>query len=533
MERYVTRKQMQQIDALTIQEAGIPSLVLMERAALSVAEQIQKMVFPQDGRILSVCGCGNNGADGLAVARILALRGYQTEVLFAGDPGRATSEWTVQHQILKKLGIPCVGVSSLLLPAGSGHGGQDELEPVEGNRNRIYEYIKSEGTGLIVDAIFGIGLSRSVGGIYAALIEAVNESECPVVSVDIPSGVNADNGAVENIAVKADATITFGVRKTGQILYPGTEYCGQLQVAEIGFAPFALERADFRAQSCTLEDLKQRLGPRPQNSHKGTFGRILVIAGSPLMAGAAIFSARAAYRMGCGLVKIHTVEENRICMHQSVPEAILSVYNPQAYSMEQLEKDCDWADVIVCGPGMGQNPPADRILQYLFYHTRVPLVLDADALRVLAGHPDWYEALSRRMILTPHPGEMSALCGVSVKELEGDRLKQAESFAGKYGCICLLKGSRTVIADENQSLYINLSGCDAMATAGSGDVLTGILAGFLAEGLDPVEAAVFGALFHGKAGEKAARRLESRSVMASDLVESIVEVWKDLLGSTC
>lgn len=509
MEYYVNHVQMKAADTYSIRETGIPSLVLMERAALSVAELIMKHFLPEDGRVLSVCAMGNNGADGMAAARILALKGYRTAVLLVGNQEKATEEWKVQRGILEKLGIPCTFMT-------------------DGNRETVSEYIKAEKTSVLIDALFGIGLTRNVSGFYAELIEAMNESGIPAASVDIPSGIDSDNGKIAGAAVRAWATVTFGWKKPGQIFYPGAEYCGMLQVCEIGFAPEALEKAGYEAFGYTKADLRRLAGPRPADSHKGTFGKILVIAGSESMAGAAVFSARAAYRMGCGLVKIHTVRENRICMHQMVPEAILSLYDSEACDMELLCQDCQWADVIVFGPGMGQKPHVDRMLEYLLTACRRPMIIDADGLRTLARHREWYHLLTDRMILTPHLGEMSALTGLTIPEIQEDPVKTACDFAECYGCICVLKGARTVAAQKDLPYYLNTSGCSAMATAGSGDVLTGVLAGFLAEGHCSAEAASLGVYLHGLAGEAASGKYGDRAVMATDLIESIGDVWQEI-----
>lgn len=509
MEYYVNHVQMKAVDTYSIRNTGIPSLVLMERAALSVAELVMEHFAPEDGRILSVCAMGNNGADGMAAARILALRGYRTAVLFAGNREKATEEWNIQLGILEKLGIPCTFVS-------------------DSNGKTVFEYINTEKTQVLIDGLFGIGLTRKVTGVYAELIDAMNESGIPVVSVDIPSGIDSDSGKIAGTAVKAWVTVTFGRKKTGQIFYPGAEYCGMIKVCEIGFAPEALEKAGYDAFGYTKSDLRHLVRPRPADSHKGTFGRILIIAGSETMAGAAVFSARAAYRMGCGLVKIHTVRENRVCMHQMVPEAILSLYDGENYDMELLRRDCEWADVVVFGPGMGQKSHVHQILEYLLTSCRCPMVFDADGLRVLSGHREWYCLLSDRMILTPHMGEMAALTGAEIPEIQKNPAKTACDFAERFECICVLKGARTIVAQKGQPCYLNTSGCSAMATAGSGDVLTGVLAGFLAEGHSCSEAASLGVYLHGLAGEAAAGKYGNRAVMATDLTESIGDVLKEI-----
>lgn len=509
MEYYVNHKQMKEIDSGSIEKTGIPSMVLMERAALSVAEYIMQHFSPVQGRICSVCGMGNNGADGIAAARILFLKGYQTEILLFGDPKKATGEWKEQLSIINNLNIPCVFLQ-------------------ESNGEILTEYIKVKAPAAFIDGLFGIGLTRDISGNYKLLIEEMNQSGIPVIAVDIPSGVRAGDGKIAGAAVKAEATVTFGRKKVGQILYPGAGYCGKLLVKEIGFAPDAIVDAGYDAFGFeNRSEVCRYLKKRPADSHKGTFGRILVIAGCETMVGAAVFSAGAAYRMGCGLVKLRSLVCNKACLHQMIPEAILSLYRPEA-PLDHLKEDCDFADVIVFGPGIGQEQYVDEMLFYILKETKKPLVLDADGLRVLARHRDWYGFLSERVIVTPHLGEMSALTGRDIQEIKENPILCAKDFSDSSSSICVLKGARTVVAKKNQPCYINTSGCSAMATAGSGDVLTGIIAGFLAEKHPAAEAAMLGVFIHGLAGEYAAEKLGERAVMATDLMEAIGPVFREL-----
>lgn len=509
MEYYVNHEQMKEIDFGSIEKAGIPSMVLMERAALSVAEYMMQQFSPSQGRICSVCGMGNNGADGIAAARILFLKGYSTEILLSGDPERATDEWKRQFTIIKNLKIPYGFLQ-------------------KSNGEILIEYIKSEVPAAFIDGLFGIGLTREITGNYKLLIEEMNQSGIPVIAVDIPSGVRAGDGRIAGVAVKADATVTFGRKKVGQILYPGADYCGKLIVKEIGFAPDAIADAGYDAFGFeNRNEISRCLKKRPADSHKGTFGRILVIAGCETMVGAAVFSAGAAYRTGCGLVKLRSLACNKACLHQMIPEAVLSLYHPED-PLDHLKEDCDFADVIVFGPGIGQERYVDEMLLYILKETEKPIVLDADGLRILARHRDWYEFLSERVILTPHLGEMSALTGWDIQEIKENPFLCVKEFSDISRSICVLKGARTIVAKKNQPCYINTSGCSAMATAGSGDVLTGIIAGFLAEKHASFEAAVLGVSVHGLAGEHAAEKLGERAVMATDIMEAIGPVFREL-----
>lgn len=554
MEYFTDHIQMKAIDTWSIQKVGIPSMVLMERAALTVAEEIEKRIQPEAGLILSLCGTGNNGADGLAAARILSIKGFRTAAVYAGNADHATQEWSTQKGILDKMGIPCLSWQEFYRLAGeedASNGAEAAGRGASGNPFRK--------AAVVIDALFGIGLTRDVKGDYAAIIDLLNRSGTYVASVDIASGVFAGTGQIGGTAVRADLTVTFGRKKVGQILYPGADYCGELICREIGFAPEAYERAGFAAAGWTDRDMEAYRKPRPANSHKGTFGKILIIAGCRSMAGAAVFSARSAYRMGAGLIKIHTPYANSQTMFQMVPEAIMSFYeeplgdtssrayaagcgkedgtdyenqygaphDPAAiYDTEKLREEILWADVIVFGPGIGRGPHTDLILDVLLDQCPAQgksLVIDADGLRTLAAHPDWYRRLNGRMILTPHLGEMAGLTGRTVSEISRDLIGAADTFAAEHGCILVLKSARTITASpaEDQKPMINTSGCSAMATAGSGDVLTGVIAGLLAEGYDPFESASMGAYIHGRAGQAAAEGKNERAVMASDIIEGL------------
>jgi NAD(P)H-hydrate epimerase len=308
MKKVVNAVQMKQIDSYSIHTIKIPSLVLMEQAAKAVAKCVKKHV-KKGKKVLVVCGMGNNGADGIAAGRMLFNWGYEVSIFCIGNRSHATPEWQTQEEIAKNLGIPFVS----------------EISKVD----------------VMIDAIFGIGLSREITGEYAKVVEEINQSEALKVSVDIASGVNASDGSILGLAVRADYTVTFGYQKIGMILYPGLSYSGKVVVADIGFPKVSLEQVNVKTQCVEDKDLKILSSLRPQDSHKGTFGKVLVIAGSLNMAGAAVFSAKAAYRMGSGLVKVYTPKENRIMIQNLVPEAILSTYE------NDLLEELKWASVVV------------------------------------------------------------------------------------------------------------------------------------------------------------------------------------------
>ena len=474
MKKIVNASQMKKIDEYSIQTIKIPSVVLMEEAARAVVKCIESQIS-KDRKIIAVCGSGNNGADGIATARILYNKGYQVGLYLVGKEESATKEWKLQREIAKNLQVPVV--------------------------NSI------ENADVIIDGIFGIGLSREVTGNYAKLIEDINKLNTLVVSVDIASGIDASTGKVMGVAIRANNTVTFGCSKIGMHLYPGKEYSGKVFVEDIGFPPI----------SCIEDsDLMFLSGLRPNNSHKGTFGKVLIIAGSLNMAGAAVFSAKSAYRMGSGLVKVYTPKENRIIIQNLVPEAILSTYKSDVTKKEILE-ELSWASVVVLGPGLGTDKAAKKITETVVKNCKVPLVIDADALRNLAEIENYKDLLKSHMILTPHMGELSALTNLSISEVIEKKLELVTSFP----CTCIAKDASSVIGNEKGDVYINTSGCSALATAGSGDVLTGIIAGLLAYSIEPTFAAALGAFIHGKLGEVAGSKLGEAFVMATDLINNI------------
>lgn len=502
MQHLATGIQMKAVDRYTIEEIGIPSMVLMERAALLVAEEIEKRM-PEAGRVLCVCGVGNNGADAVAAGRMLFLHGWQTTLLMVGAAEKATKECARQLAIAKKLGLE---------PAAWGDAmpeGQKDFDAV-------------------IDGLFGVGLCREVSGIYRQAVEFINETDAFTIAVDIPSGIHADTGAVMGAAVRADLTVTFGWNKTGMALYPGREYAGQVHVGDIGFPAQAYEVAGGHIFTYDREDLK-RVPKRPAYSNKGTFGKVLVAAGSLGMSGAAYLSGLAAYRMGAGLVRILTVEENRKVIQALLPEAIVTTYDPLEMEeggpkvLTMLEEACNWASVVVLGPGLGRDAYVKTLVEQIMANASSPLIMDADALNTVAEFPYLTGYYTDNVIITPHLGEMSRLTGMEIGKIRMDLVDAAASYAGTHGITCILKDAATVAAGQGEDIYINSSGNSGMATGGSGDVLTGVIAGLLAGGMDIWEASVLGVYLHGLAGDRAAKRLGERAMLARDIIEGLGE----------
>lgn len=490
MQYIVDAAGMQQIDKATIDTIGIPSMVLMERAALGVTEVVCDLTS-KDTRSLVVVGTGNNGGDGLAVARQLRERGYKPTILIIGEREKASDSFLQQLRIVENLHIPVVVET-------------DDQE---------YD--------VIVDAIFGVGLTREVTGPYREAIEKINQSSSLIISIDVPSGVDSSSGQIMGCCVKAHHTITFGYLKRGLVLYPGSEMSGNIHIESAGFPDHLVDHISPQYLAYTKADIKELLPKRKAYSNKGTYGRVCIYAGAKNMAGAAYLSGLAAYEAGCGLVKICTVEENRDIIQTLLPEAILETYEENTDFKELIERNNQWAQVVVFGPGMGENTVTAIMLEQLMKSSRIPCIIDADGLNLLSLHLEWLKQAKAAIILTPHIKEMSRLTNKQVTDITKRLVETAESFSQEHNVITILKDARTIVSDGLDHAYINISGNPGMATAGAGDVLTGILGGFLAQGMSPLSAARLGVYIHGLAGDEAKKCLGTYSLKARDIASSI------------
>ena len=507
MRHIVTAAQMKARDQYTITEIGVPSSVLMERASYAIAEEVLSYLEQsgRTGRVLCVCGSGNNGGDGAACARILHMKGIRADLYLAGKEDHFTDEMKLQVSICRKLGI-------------------EEIR-----KSTFAEY------DVIVDALFGIGLSRDIEGSYADVIGRINASRAFVLSADIASGIHADTGHVMGCAVQADVTVTMQLPKPGMLLYPGADYSGRIVVAEIGIADLwnddpwkpKKDRRDEegpRIYCLDDSDIPSYLPKRIASGNKGTFGKVLVIAGSRNMSGAAYFSALSSMRMGAGMVRVITVEANREIIQRELPEALLTTYNDIVEAEDAIDKNLDWADVICMGPGPGTSTMSEGIVKHVLENSVLPLVLDADGLNCLYGNTALIREYRGMVFLTPHMGEMGRLVGRTIAELKKDPISAAANLATACDAVCVLKDARTCTALPNGKVFVNTSGNDGMATAGSGDVLSGILAGLLAQHCDVLAAAPLAVYIHGKAGDIAAGEDGRRNVIASDIIAQLKNV---------
>lgn len=504
----LTSAEMKASDKAAIEEYGIGSMVLMERAALQTVQIILDR-YGTDSYVGVMAGSGNNGGDGIAIARILQEHGVRAEINMVGEPSKLSPESAAQLETAKKLNIP------------------------------IYYGVEHTLYDVIVDAIFGIGLTRNVEGKYRKAVEAVNASKAKVVAVDIPSGVNTDDGTIMGCAVKADITVTFAYRKLGLMLYPGASCAGEVVCVPIGI-PGAVT-ANKRTGVVTFTDWKKDLHfpERSPSGNKGTFGKVLLVAGSRNMGGACFLSALSAYRTGAGMVRIFTAAQNREALIKKLPEAIVDTYHDGTGSditkeeTDTLLSGLEWADIVAVGPGISVSEKAKMILGSLLVHCDKPLVVDADALNLLARNAGLlklfafgYRKSDNDVIFTPHLGEFSRLMQCPVAEIKKDMIASCKAYTRKYDVSLVCKDARTLVSKRGKLTYLNASGNDGMATAGSGDVLTGIIAGLLAQGYSGFEAAVMGTYAHGLAGDLARQKTSAYYIMAQDIIQALGEIEK-------
>ena len=489
-----TGEQMRRADLYTIEEIGVPSMVLMERAALEVVRCMEEEQL-DFRKVLVICGSGNNGGDGYAIARLLHLKGHDVAIFFAGNSQKRSEENAQQAKIAAHYEIP------------------------------VITNLGTEEYSVIIDALFGTGLKREVTGHYREVLCSVNQMAGKKVAVDLPSGIHDTTGARMGIAFCADLTVAIAFPKRGLFLQEGNVCAGKILTGDIGISSetFSEGTVTFGYEK---QDLFLGFPKRKKNSHKGSYGKVLMIAGSKGMSGAAYLSAKAAYAVGAGLVQIYTHEENRVILQQLLPEAIITTYD--TFDSEQLEKLIQWADLIGIGCGLGKSDTAERVMQYTLKRALVPCVVDADGINILSKHMEWIEETNALIVLTPHMKEMSRMLQCSVRELIEQRMEKLHAFVERYKVVCVLKDARTLVAKEHRNTYLNLSGNAAMAKAGSGDVLAGVIVGILAQQCEPYTSACLGVFLHGLAGDMARDKKGAYSVLASDLVAEISSVLKNI-----
>ena len=516
----LTAKEMASLDRETIDEVGIPSMVLMENAADGCTRAlIRRWAGDLADGVIIVAGPGNNGGDGYAVARKLANCGVAVEVLLLVDPQKVKGDARVNLDLLAAFGVPL----DLLL---------DE-EAVAAASPRL------AAAGVLVDALFGTGLERPLTGRFSAMVEAMDASGRPVMAVDIPSGVNATTGEVLGVAPKADLSVTFCRPKRGHFLFPGAERCGDLAVVDIGIPEGRVHGYGAAAHLLGPMVLAPLCAPRPRRSHKGTYGHLLLLAGSRTMPGAAVLAANAALAAGSGLVTLVVPDGVQILLRGLVPEVIVRTLPAldggfAAESADELEPLLDGKTGVGIGPGVGRSQGTEAFVRRVVAEVALPVVVDADGLRALEGTGSLAGSGSPR-VMTPHPGEAAGLLASTSLDVEADRLAAAQQITQRYRAMTVLKGAATVVADPGGELYLNPTGNPGMASAGSGDVLTGLLASLLSQpGVigDPLHAVLAGVYLHGLAGDLAAARVGEPNLRASDITDAVGEALRAVAEGT-
>lgn len=509
----VTGAQMRAIDRRATEEYAIPSLLLMENAALRVVDAAEAMLATSGGRrVQVVAGKGNNGGDGLAAARHLHQRGFKVHVTLVADPDAVEGDARLNLEICHRVGVPL----EVAPPAPIGFG--------------------TPPSDLIIDALLGTGVRGAPTGPIAEAIDAINRCPAPVLAVDLPSGLDADTGAVPGACVRARRTVTFALPKRGLLVYPGRGFAGEIEVADIGIPRPLLEDPALDCEWITPALVRARLPARPPDAHKGTFGRVFLLAGSAGLTGAATLCSEAALRVGAGLVTLGIPRSLNVILEQKLTEAMtlpLPETETQAHTIaawDAIAERIATSDAVALGPGIGRHPKTAELVLRVLRERRGPTVVDADGLNALAsvegaGRP-W--AAPEQVVLTPHPGEMARLLGTNPSAVESNRLATAAKAARDFGCVVVLKGAGTIVAAPDGRLFIDPAATPALATGGTGDVLTGVIAGLIAQGLSPLDAAVSGVHVHGRAGEHLARKVGDAGSLAGDLLGELPRVIREL-----
>jgi NAD(P)H-hydrate epimerase len=511
--KLVTAARMQQIDRETIETVGIPGPTLMENAGRGIAECIVEdlLSLSPGAKVTVICGRGNNGGDGYVVARCLHEDGIPVEIFYQGPYEKFSDDARLNFDRARKLSIPMTEVT---------------------DHSVLPDTLDSE---IIVDAIFGTGFSGSPRGITAEMIEYINTQPQEVIAVDLPSGLNADNGQAEGSVVEADYTYTLALPKFGLFVSPGRELAGVISVVPIGIPDSVIEGFNLAEELMTEEMVVDRMPVRAPDGHKGTFGKVLVLAGSLGLTGAVVLAAQSALRTGSGLVKLASprsvIPILASCVVEATSHPLPEVAKKGVLALRALGEVRALTrehNAVIVGPGIGRHHETWELVRRFLTTLEKPVIVDADGLNALEGHTAILKQIPAEVVLTPHPGEFARLSGGSVSNDIHERIDSARQFAREHDVVLVLKGSPTVIADPEGIVYVNQTGNHGMATGGTGDVLSGMIGSLLGQGLDAVDAAICGVYMHGMAGDLAADDLTPRAMIAGDLIAYLGDVFEEL-----
>ncbi|MDE2484100.1 MAG: NAD(P)H-hydrate dehydratase [candidate division NC10 bacterium] len=511
----VTASQMRELDRRATEEYGIPSLLLMENAGLQAVLELER-AFPRltQRRVVIVCGKGNNGGDGFVVARHLFDRGIAVEVFLLARQAEIKGDARTNLEIIRRVGVPLHEVTT----------------------NRELETIREpiERADVVVDAILGTGTTGPAKGLFGEAIELLNRSGRPIVALDIPSGLNSDEGVIYGPSINAMLTVTFGLPKRGLILYPAASCAGRVVTVDIGLPRQLLTDPLLDVSLVQAEDLVGTLPPRDPNAHKGTYGHVLVLAGSPGKTGAAAMCALSALRMGAGLVTLALPESLNDAMEAKLTEVMtepLPETGERTVSFAALERILELMKgkrAVAIGPGLSIHPETAELVRAVVNTAQAQIVVDADGINALGPNLEMLRNVPLPPVLTPHPGELARLLGIDRDEVVRNRIPIAQKVATSFGVHLVLKGARTLIANPEGRVAINMTGNAGMATGGTGDVLTGLIAGLLAQSVNAGLAAKAAVYLHGLAGDLAAEAVGQEAMVASDLMAQVPEAIRQL-----
>ena len=497
--KILTAQQMQNVDRRATDRFAIPSLVLMENAAIAVVDAIFEH-YPNCERASIFCGTGSNGGDGFAVARHLENRGVVPSVFILGDRRKCAGDAATNLTICERLALPMYDITNA-----------DSLDGA---------LVHASDADVVVDALFGTGLNRAPEGMYAEVIRSMNELALPIVAVDVPSGANASSAEPFEPCVQAAVTVTFAAPKICHVFDPAAVLCGEVIVADISIPDAAIQDENVTLALTTPADVRPHIAPRLASSHKGTYGHVGIVAGSPGRTGAAVMCARGAIRTGAGLVTVATDPEAAKLVNAGSIESMTYPLET-AWSRPEVTTFLQKKDAVLVGPGLRDDEESYAFVRDIINEIEQPLVIDASGLNAFAGRAKDVNPKNRPRIITPHPGEMARLFGLTTKDVVAKRIEIARQAARDCNCIVVLKGHQTLIADPEGHVNVNPTGNPGMASGGMGDVLGGMIAALLARGVDPFDAACAAVYIHGFAGDLLKEEMGDTGMAAMDLAERI------------
>jgi ADP-dependent NAD(P)H-hydrate dehydratase / NAD(P)H-hydrate epimerase len=512
--KIVTGQQMANIDKTTIEELGMPGAVLMENASRAFCRTFVEFLAGEKPPVLVLCGSGNNGGDGFCIARILAGWGFSVKIAHVGKESSLKADAETNYQLARNFGLEIINIDS---------------------ENRM-NLLKTEldRCKWIIDALFGTGLNEPVRGTTGKVLEIASGSGKKCAAVDIPSGISSDTGQKLGSVIKADLTVTFGLPKWGHFILPGAEFRGKLVVADIGFPSHLLKSAEFEGELISAEMVRNLLPLKPMSAHKSTTGRLSVLGGSRNLLGAAVIAGKSALRAGTGYVTLHIPHSLELFVQAGAMELVTMDLpdDGEGHFTEDAGKNffeqTENSSALAVGPGLGKKEYTGRFITDVLKNNRLPAVIDADALNILAHYNDMDFDMSVPWVLTPHPAEASRLLKIRTDEVLKDPVGSALKIAEKYHATVVLKGAHTLVVNPEGRIYVNPTGNPVLAVMGTGDILTGIIGSMLARGIEPFKAAAAGVFIHGLTGDLAAHYIAREGLIPPDLIEFIPLVIENI-----